>query len=203
MTDVYVAFYGLPHLVGQKVSAFVGGLDCGDYVVDTLGAIYVPIGADPGGLFTGTYLASIDGYVGEQAASVTVDGSTYTVPVVIGTLITTQGQLMRPVSEADVKSPLGSGLAKTRRITQIGAMFTNTIQVSLGSNFTTKLLPSVFTSIPGALETVLPTTDMFTGVYWAPEYDDPGFDGQGAWQTLRPGPLTVNAITVFIDTSEH
>jgi hypothetical protein len=54
-----VRYYGLWHLVGKTVQAFVAGLDLGDYVVTSGGYIDVPLDA-AGGLFTEAYLA---GYV--------------------------------------------------------------------------------------------------------------------------------------------
>src|SRR6185312_4003026 len=112
MSDVSIAFYGLYHLSGETVSAWVGGLDCGDYVVDSLGAIYVPLASDAGGLLTAAYIVSLDGYTGENQVTITFDAGTgaanYTIPVVIGAPYTSQGQAMRPQLEADVKSPEGS-----------------------------------------------------------------------------------------------
>lgn len=52
-----VRYYGLWHLVGKTVQAFVSGLDLGDYVVSSGGYIDVPLGAG-GGLFTEAYLAA-------------------------------------------------------------------------------------------------------------------------------------------------
>jgi len=52
-----VRYYGLWHLIGKTVQAFVAGLDLGDYVVSSGGYIDVPLGAG-GGLFTEAYLAA-------------------------------------------------------------------------------------------------------------------------------------------------
>ena len=54
-----VTFYGYTYLNGKTVTAWVGGLDCGDYVVSN-GSITVPYGA-AGGLFTAAYLQGIQG----------------------------------------------------------------------------------------------------------------------------------------------
>jgi hypothetical protein len=52
-----VRYYGLWHLIGGTVQAFVAGLDLGDYVVQDGGYIDVPLGS-AGGLFTEAYLAN-------------------------------------------------------------------------------------------------------------------------------------------------
>lgn len=51
-----IQFFGLTELVGRTVTAWVAGLDCGDYVVDSVGSITVPMGSDPDGLLTAQYL---------------------------------------------------------------------------------------------------------------------------------------------------
>ena len=53
-----VTLYGLWHLNGKTVSAFIGGLDCGDHLV-TNGSMFVTFGSDPGGLLTLAYLNSL------------------------------------------------------------------------------------------------------------------------------------------------
>lgn len=53
-------FYGFWHGLGRRVSVYAGGLDCGDYIVQPDSSVIVPFGAC-NGLFTETYLASING----------------------------------------------------------------------------------------------------------------------------------------------
>lgn len=70
-----VTMYGLWHLNGKIVSAWIGGLDCGDYLVAD-GNIFVPFQSDPGQFFTAAFFESLNGqtYRGVSAAvsSVTV-----------------------------------------------------------------------------------------------------------------------------------
>lgn len=58
-----VTFYGFWHGIGNTISAYIGGLDCGDYVVQSNGSITVPFAPtntfQP--LFTLTYLQSVAG----------------------------------------------------------------------------------------------------------------------------------------------
>lgn len=53
-----VEFIGLGHLEGKLVSAFIAGLDLGDYTV-TDGTIFVPYQSDPGKLFTLAYVQNL------------------------------------------------------------------------------------------------------------------------------------------------
>src|SRR5271166_2195524 len=45
-----IVLYGLSHLIGVSVRAFINGLDCGAYTVSGSGTITVPYGSDPEGL---------------------------------------------------------------------------------------------------------------------------------------------------------
>ena len=53
-----IQFAGFWHLNGYKISAYVGGLDLGDFLV-TNGVIFVPWGSDEDGLFTQAFLVAI------------------------------------------------------------------------------------------------------------------------------------------------
>ena len=57
-TGTGVTIFGLWHLNGKTVSAVIGGLDCGDYLV-TSGSIFVPYQSDPGKLFTLLYVQQL------------------------------------------------------------------------------------------------------------------------------------------------
>lgn len=55
-----VNLYGYWPLIGTTVSVFAGGLDCGDFLVQAGGLIYVPFGSDPDEQFTAAYLATLN-----------------------------------------------------------------------------------------------------------------------------------------------
>ena len=55
-----VIFYGLYYLAGETISVWLGGVDCGDYVVAANGSITMPLGAG-GGVLTAGYLQSLTG----------------------------------------------------------------------------------------------------------------------------------------------
>ncbi len=68
----FVRLYGLEYVSGQYVTAFIAGLDLGDYLVPDSGIVDVPfVTSNP--LFTQDYLASVTG--GEFAYSTTLYGT--------------------------------------------------------------------------------------------------------------------------------
>lgn len=205
-SDTEITLYGFFHLVGKTVQACIGGLDCGDYTVDTDGSVTVPF-VTGNALFTAAYLASVDGYAGEQAVSVTyyLDDvlTTVTVPVVIGVGYTSRGQLLRPEVPADVRSPTGSGLAKMKRTHQYGLLLSNTGvgAVSVGTDFTRTMYDITFKD---DTDTTVAATEMISGVYWSSNIDDSySFDSMLGWEITRPLPATVCATQQFIETSEQ
>lgn len=203
-TDTGLKFYGMWYLAGQTVTAQIAGLDCGDYVIDaTTGSITVPFGSDTGGLMTAAYLATLSTYVGEQAVtlSYTLNSATQTVtiPVVIGLAYTTQGQRLRAATAEDIKSNIGAALAKLRRTEIAGVLLTNTIGISVGTDFST-LEAMVLPGTDG--ETALPATSMFTGVAKINLTDGHSFDSMFCWQVTRPWPCTVCATSSFLHAEE-
>lgn len=204
MADTYIVIAGLYHLANDKVSAYVCGLDCGDYIVDSLGKIYVPLGADAGGLLTGELIIDSAGATGDNAVNVYIDAGLgeawYSIPIVVGRGYFSRGQLLRPQSEADTKTPTGGGLGKVRRAHQTSVLFVNTQPGPyIGTGF--GYLNTVrFTYGDGT--TVLPETTAFNGVYRTAIVDDSGFDSAVLWQTSRPGPMTIAAVSGYIETAD-
>lgn len=201
--DTSIKFYGMPHLVGKTVQACVGGLDCGDYVVDFAGSITVPFGSDEQGLMTAAYLTSLDGYEGEQATPVKlyIDGAlrTIVVPVVIGLGYTSDGQGLRPVSANDLAQRT-HGLGRIRRAHYYSALLHNTVKISFGTDFAS-LDPSAFTTGNDG-ETTLPHTTLYSGVYRGVLTDQSSYDSMLAWRVTRPWPATVCATGTFLVASE-
>ena len=204
MTDTYLAISGLYPLAFDEVSAFVGGLDCGDYTVDSTGTIYVPFGSDAGGLMTAEYLASLSPYTGEQATRVDFDAgggtASYIVPIVIGVAYNSDGQGMRAIMDTDTKSPSGPGIGKTRRGHQVGFILSNTVALSVGTN--TGNLQSMKLTDASQL-TALSALDMFTGVKWDVLQNDYEYDTRVYWRADRPVPATVAAYDTFANTEDR
>ncbi len=203
-----ITFYGLWGLAGRTVTAWVIGLDCGDYSVSPAGTIQVPFGSDPDGLMTIANIQAVNGEGqdwGPLATQIDIyldaDSSihTYTVPAAVGFTFTSQGQLPRPASEGEIKSSTGSGLAKPRQINQIGALMNGAIGVSFGVSLQ-ELTPAIFTDSAG---TKLNYASMFSGVHQMPIIPDRGkYDCEICWQISRPYPCTIVAITGFLHTEE-
>lgn len=192
-SDTQLTLYGLWHLAGQTVQASIGGLDCGDYVVAADGSITVPFGSDDQGLMTPQYLASLDGYEGEQATPIKlyVDDTlqTITVPVVIGLGYTSDGQTLRPVNPNDLMLRT-HGLGKLRRAHYYSVLLHNAVEISFGTDFSS-LDPALLTTTDG--ETANPHTSLYSGVYRGTLTDQSGYDSMLAWRVDRPWPATVCA----------
>jgi hypothetical protein len=203
-TDFGLQFYGLWYLIGKTVSAQIAGLDCGDYVVETVtGSITVPFGSDTGGLMTAAYLATLPVFVGEQAVTLSYTlndaPTTVTIPVVIGVPYVTQGQRLRAATAADIKSPVGDALGKVRRSEIATLLLTNTVGIKVGTDF--NHLDAML--LPGADgETALPATSMFSGVVKINLTDDYSYDSMFCWQVDRPWPCTVCASSSFLHAEE-
>lgn len=201
MADTYLQISGLGHLAGRQVSVQIGGVDGGDCVVDSTGTVYWVFGSDPGGVLTPAYVASLSPYSGEGAATVTFDaglGATaYTIPLVVGQSYDSRLQVLRPMIEAEIKSPTGSGVGKTRRVKGVAIALLNTVAVNLGTTFST--LMAAF----GGVEDANADNNMFTGIYYMPIRDQNSLDGMVCAQLNRPGPLTVKAIGTYVETEER
>lgn len=201
--DTSLVFYGLADHIGETRTAFIAGLDCGDYVVDNFGGVTVPFGSDPDGSFTPSFVITNSGDTSPRAVTVTFTylGSpvTVTIPVVIGFTYTSEGQTLRPATEADIKSPQGSGLAKMRRSAQVGVLFDQVVRVNLGTTFDT--LDEVDFRDPRG--DVVGFNQMFSGVYWDTLKDNYSFEGGVAWQVLRPYPCAVMSVTGFLKTQDR
>lgn len=189
-----VYLYGLWHLNGKTVQVFAGGLDCGDrgtgstgytdFLV-TNGACFVPFGdsvsaGSGAGLFTQDFLAA-----GPQ--------------IVVGFTYTSDGQMVRPISQADTGARNGPALGKTRRNHQYAALFVNALGVSFGTTFDL-LRPAQFRKPNG--NPIDPLTT-FSGVIRDSLDDDYSMDGMIAWRVTRPWPVHIVAISGSIQTQDR
>jgi hypothetical protein len=195
-----ITFFGLWHLNGETASAVIGGLDCGDYLVGN-GSIFVPFGSDPAGNFKLSYLQSLSQVGGYGDMSVLLDSPAYTFPAVVGLTYTSQGQMLRALKPEEAGARTGPGLGMTRRTHMFSSLFGNMIPgtVSFGTTFS-DLRPCTPT-FPGG--SALPTTSMYSGVFWGTLDDDYSFDSQLCWQITRPLPLTIAALDSFAHTQER
>jgi hypothetical protein len=205
MTTPTIQFYAAYNYAQQKVSVTICGLDCGDYGADTYGGVVVPLQSDADGQLTSLLLMTMDGpNWGDAATPIAInDGSgnitTVTVPVVIGINYQTQGQLLRPATQADVKTPSGAGLAKVRRTHQMGALLHNTQQgIKFGTDF--GRTQQALLQMNGV--TFL-DINMFSGVYWDTLSDEHSFDSMLTFLIQRPTAATICSLTQFMETEER
>lgn len=187
---------GLSHLNGRTVQVFAGGVDCGDvgdnnpiftdFVVAN-GSVFVPYGdgvsAGTGkGLFTKAFAAALP-----------------LSQIVVGCTYTSQGQLVRPMSQADSGARNGPAFGKLRRNHRMAAQVVNTLGLWVGATFA-KLVPAPFRQ---ANQKAIPPLTMYSGLFDLPPFDEDSYDGMLCWQITRPFPATVVAIGGNIDTKDQ
>lgn len=188
---------GLWHLNGKTVTAWLGGLDCGDYTVAN-GSITVPYGdsvsAGTGtGLFTAAYVQSFTGAM----------------PMVVGFTFTSQGQATRPNSPAESGARNGPALGKKRRTHEYAAQLEGagfdggkrgSIMFGTDQNFA-KLHPALFRQPNDSPYTV---QQQFDGIYANTIRDvvTLGYDSMMCWKITRPYPANLVALAAFIATED-
>lgn len=212
MADTDIVFGSLYQFAGRLVDVVICGLDCGSYQVsqDGLATVTVPRQSDPDGLLTGEYIATFDvgpydrTTYGDATTQLSVSDTfalqTVYVPVTIGFSFTHAGQLLRPATEAQTKSPEGPALGKTRRIHRYAALFRNTIGISIGTVLA-NLFPVDFRNAGGSAP--LTKNILFSGVIEDTIDSEYSFDGQITWMGTRPYPCTIASISGFVETQER
>lgn len=214
MATTDLVFSGIYYAVGAKVTAFIGGLDCGDYIVDSTGSITVPINSDPDQLCNGTYLSTLDvgpwdrTTYGTLTTEVTigvplVGEATIYIPVAIGFVYPSMGQRTRPAAEQTVKSPQGPATGKKRRVSNYGILFSavigNTGGLQIGCDF--NHMNAMQLQTLGGVK--ITNNIVFQGVAFGPISDSDSYDGQVCWQMLRPYPCIIDSLNGFMEVSEN
>lgn len=204
LSGTTLTLYGLWHLNGKKVTAWVGGMDAGDYTVSS-GSIAVSIDTDPlnPDTLTSAYLQSIASPVNWDTLGMTFtqSGINYTVPCVVGFTFTSQGQVLRPDAIEQNRSPTGPGAGKVRRHHQFAMLLKNTQGLSVGTNLANpaKMHALQFKSLGG---TAYHKTQLFSGVYQDTVDDTGSYDGMLCWQVTRPYPASLVALTGFLNMQD-
>ncbi len=152
-----------------------------------------------GQLFIGSDLVRIGGNATTCASgyNITRNVSQGGFPCVIGKCFTSQGQLLRPVLPPDTGVHMGTGFAKTRRINRFGIQLSNTVALSVGTDFGATLNPVYFKD--AGQSQLLPTVT-YNGVWRDSLADGYDFDSMLSWQIVRPYPASVVAYGGFIET---
>ncbi len=175
---------GLFHLNGKTVAAWIGGLDCGDYVVAN-GQITVPYGdgisvGPANGLFTPEWVAQF----GSSA--------------VVGFPFTSDGQIVRPNAPAETGARNGPAFGKKRRAHQYAVQLEGAQGVSFGTDFS-QMEAAIFRTAGGD-EISIGT--QFTGIHVDSLNDDYSYDSMLCWRISRPYPCNVVAIGGFLETQD-
>lgn len=217
MASTDIVFHGLYYAIGATVTVVIGGLDCGDYVVQangTDGTVTVPINSDPDGLCNGAYLQKLDvgpwdkTTYGATTCAVTMDingqgSATLYIPVLIGFCYPSIGRLLKPATDAQIKSQQGGGTGKGRRVHNYGFQFAGVVGNKNGLRVGGDLLNMNTMQIQTRGGVNLTHNIVFQGVAYGPLKDNNSFDGQITWLMIRPYPCTINSITSFMDTEER
>jgi hypothetical protein len=174
---------GLWPLNGKTVTAWLAGMDCGDYTVAN-GSIVVPYG---------------DGIAGGTATGLFTAAAWLANPVgLVGFTYTSQGQIVRPHAPVESGARTGPAFGKKRRNHYIMAQLEGTQGVSFGVDFN-NLYPAIFRQDGGKNYII---TQQFTGVWRDAIRNDYDFDGMLCWQVTRPYIVNVLAIGGAIETQD-
>lgn len=167
---------------GKTVSAFIAGLDCGDFVVAN-GSITIPFGDSvSAGTANGLFTAAL-------VASFTV------LPAVVGFTYTSDGQLVRPVTQADTGTQAGPGFAKLGRQHRAAAQLYGMVNgsISFGTDFVT-MYPAKLrypNDVPYTIQ------QQWSGIWRDQVNSVLDFDGMISWRISRPLPAFVMAVGGF------
>lgn len=194
---------GLWYLNGYTCTAWLGGLDCGDYAVSN-GSITVPFGngtvfppssganRSDQGLFTSTFVST-----GVTANGVTMWAGT--MPMLVGFTYTSQGRIVRPNSPPESGARSGPAFGKLRRSEWIMAQFEGSQGVSWGTDFSNLLRVSFRQADDVTAYTV---DQQFTGIARDNVDSTYTFDSRLCWQVTRPYICNVQAIGAALETAD-
>lgn len=116
------------------------------------------------------------------------------VTVAIGLGYKSRAQLLRPDAEI---SRTGVGLGKIRRVDQAGILLFRTGPFKVGTNYTDNILLRLDDPLASGVQ------PLYSGVYQTSIEGTTDFDGEVTFEMDRPFPMTLLAITGFVDTSER
>jgi hypothetical protein len=200
---------GLWHLNGKTVTAFVSGIDAGDYAVVN-GSITVPVDG------------TANSANGSSPLNIIMNPGVITgsSPMVVGFTYNSDGQVLRDGPQKDSGAATGPAAGKVSRVHQVTALLIDTCGginctawsgsaggtyapagIAFGSFFTAgKLFPLL--KYPDT--TTIPPATLINGVIWM-ELDNPyTFDeGQPCWRIARPYPATIGWFSAYKQTQDR
>ena len=167
---------------GKTVTAFIAGLDCGDYTVAS-GSITVPYGD------------GISGGTGSGLFTQALVQSFPVLPAIVGFTYNSDGQLVRPIAPAEVGTQAGPGFAKLGREHYAAALLYGCVNgsISFGTDFVT-LDPAKLTD---AADNPYPVNQLWNGIWRDQVESIIDFDNMIAFRVSRPFPAFIMAVGGF------
>ena len=167
---------------GKTVTAFIAGLDCGDYTVAS-GSITVPYGD------------GISGGTGSGLFTQALVQSFPVLPAIVGFTYNSDGQLVRPIAPAEVGTQAGPGFAKLGRQHYAAALLYGCVNgsISFGTDFVT-LDPAKLTD---AADNPYPVNQLWNGIWRDQVESIIDFDNMIAFRVSRPLPAFIMAVGGF------
>jgi hypothetical protein len=203
-----VTINGLWHLNGKTVTAFVAGVDAGDYTVSN-GSITVPL---DGTAHSANGTSPLD--LGANPGQVTPSS-----PIVVGFTYNSAGQLLRPGPQKNSGAANGPAAGKIGRDHQLAVLLVDTcggIYASAFDGRTTTYAPAgiafgsflladkLFALQKYPDDSTIPQATLVSRVIWTPLENPYTFDeGQPCWRIARPYPATVGWFSTFHQTQDR
>jgi hypothetical protein len=162
----------------------------------------VPLGAysiaNPGG-FTGW------GLLTALAPAVSADWpppDQFNAPLSIGVNYTSTGQLLRPDFGQDAGAAAGPAFGKKRRQHWFACAVVNAQNFNISTDITFSATNTDTVQVMDEEENLIEQPTLYTGTLSTTMPDGYSWDSQIAWQITRPLPLTITAMSGFIDTMD-
>lgn len=191
---------GLGEHRNKRVTAWIGGIDCGEFTVIN-STITVPYGSDEEGLLTYEYIHNLHTSgtdFGDLA--VTIDSGMLSIPMVIGYTYSSEGQLLPPVAPERAGAANGPAFAKRQRGHGYGILLKNSQGVEIGTDFEHQIKPCLFRK---KNQSAYAKNELFSGVHEDTLSDNYSFQSKLCWRTNRPYPTNVLALGGFIHTQDR
>lgn len=190
-----VTFNGLWVHNGKTVSAWLLGLDCGDFVV-TNGSIFVPFGDG----VSASENNSLGGHLFTVALVQPFVDAGLPLPACIGFTFTSDGQIVRPATAAESGTQAGPAFGKLRRAQQYAVQLYGALHNSISFGVSFDALTPL--AINYANEKPYPPTVMFNGIIRTPVESSNDYDNMLCWRITRPVPAVVIAVGEYLHTQD-
>jgi len=126
-----------------------------------------------------------------------------TAQIVVGMTYTSDGQLVRPITQADSGARNGPAFGKLSRGHRYAVSLVGTAvgAIKFGGDLTKTMFPALFKNARGDVQT--DPTVTFTGIHQDALQDDYDYDNGLAWRIERPLPANIAATAVNLNTQDQ